>query len=92
MPCPAIICRRAWGVKLPGPSRAHVGTPLDSPRVGSIGNVFRTILMRERTVRENHVVEFEEGCRITLWPAERARNHQGICGAGNLCRSTHARG
>jgi uncharacterized protein YndB with AHSA1/START domain/uncharacterized damage-inducible protein DinB len=40
-------------------------------RVHHVGDVFRTVLTGERAaVRENHVVEFEEGRRIAWMPAE----------------------
>lgn len=39
-------------------------------RVQAVGEVFSTILTHDRVVRENYVVEFEEGRRIAWRPAE----------------------
>lgn len=40
-------------------------------RVGAVGDVF-TMILTGGQVRENHVVEFEEGRRIAWRPAEQA--------------------
>ena len=39
-------------------------------RVRAVGQVFSTILTHDHVIRENHVVEFEEGRRIAWRPAE----------------------
>jgi uncharacterized protein YndB with AHSA1/START domain len=39
-------------------------------RVHRVGDVFRMVLTGDGVVRENHVVEFEEGRRIAWMPAE----------------------
>jgi uncharacterized protein YndB with AHSA1/START domain len=39
-------------------------------RVHQVGDVFRMVLTGDGEVRENHVVEFEEGRRIAWAPAE----------------------
>lgn len=39
-------------------------------RVHHVGDVFRMVLTGNGVVRENHVVEFEEGRRIAWMPAE----------------------
>ena len=45
-------------------------------RVHGVGEVFR-MLLRQGSVRENHVVEFEEGRRIAWTPAEVGRQPPG---------------
>lgn len=39
-------------------------------RVHRVGDVFRMVLTGDGAIRENHVVEFEEGRRIAWMPAE----------------------
>lgn len=56
-------------------------------RVHAQGEVF-TMTTKKGHVRENHVVEFEEGRRITWRPAEPGQNPPGTCGAGCSSRST----
>jgi uncharacterized protein YndB with AHSA1/START domain len=46
---------------------AHADT---GQRVRRAGDVFRMVLTGDGAVRENHVVEFEEGRRIAWMPAE----------------------
>lgn len=48
-------------------------------RVEAVGDVFTTVLTKDGAVRENHVVEFEEGRRIAWLPAvagEQPRGHR----------------
>jgi uncharacterized protein YndB with AHSA1/START domain len=45
-------------------------------RVRAVGDVF-TMTLTNGNVRENHVVEFEEGCRIAWLPAEPGREPPG---------------
>ena len=52
-------------------------------RVQRTGDVFLMTTTRGGQVRENHVVEFDEGRRPS-----RGKSRQGICGAGNWRRST----
>lgn len=42
----------------------------DGQRVHTVGEVFRTVLTGDGAVRENHVVEFDEGRSIAWRPAE----------------------
>jgi uncharacterized protein YndB with AHSA1/START domain len=42
----------------------------DGQRIHAVGEVFRTILTYDRVVRENHVIEFDEGRCIAWRPAE----------------------
>jgi uncharacterized protein YndB with AHSA1/START domain len=42
-------------------------------RVQRVGDVFTMVLTRNGSVRENHVVEFEEGRRIAWTPADLGR-------------------
>ncbi|MGH3875821.1 MAG: SRPBCC family protein [Actinophytocola sp.] len=46
-------------------------------RVRAVGDVFTMTLTRNAAVRENHVVEFEEGLRIAWRPAEPGRQPPG---------------
>jgi uncharacterized protein YndB with AHSA1/START domain len=46
-------------------------------RVHAVGDVFRTILTHDRAVRENHVVEFDEGRTIAWRPAEPGKEPPG---------------
>lgn len=46
-------------------------------RVRAVGDVFTMTLTKDGAVRENHVVEFEEGRRIAWRPAERGRQPPG---------------
>jgi len=46
-------------------------------RVRSTGEVFMMTLTRDGAIRENHVVEFEEGRRIAWKPAEPGREPPG---------------
>ena len=51
----------------------------EGQRVRAVGDVFITELTRDGAVRENHVVEFEEGRRIAWLPApagEQPRGHR----------------
>lgn len=48
----------------------NLATAPDGQRVQAAGEVFRTILTHDGVVRENHVVEFEEGRCIAWRPAE----------------------
>ena len=56
-------------------------------RVRRPGDVFAMTLTRGE-IRENHVVEFEEGRRIAWTPAEPGRCRRGTCGGGSSSRST----
>ncbi len=46
-------------------------------RVRRVGEVFTMTLTRDAAIRENHVVEFEEGRRIAWKPAEPGREPPG---------------
>ena len=46
-------------------------------RVRCAGEVFTMTLTHEVAIRENHVVEFEEGRRIAWWPAESGKQPPG---------------
>lgn len=46
-------------------------------RIRSVGDVFTMTLTRDGAVRENHVVEFEEGKRIAWRPAEPGKQPPG---------------
>jgi uncharacterized protein YndB with AHSA1/START domain len=46
-------------------------------RVRSVGEVFMMTLTRDGAIRENHVVEFEEGRRIAWKPSEPGREPPG---------------
>lgn len=46
-------------------------------RVRAVGDVFNMTLTRDGAVRENHVVDFEEGRRIAWDPAEPGREPPG---------------
>lgn len=46
-------------------------------RVRAVGDVFTMTLTRDGAVRENHVVEFDEGHRIAWRPAEPGQNPPG---------------
>lgn len=51
----------------------------EGQRVEAVGDVFTTVLTKDGAVRENHVVEFEEGRRIAWLPAvagEQPRGHR----------------
>ena len=52
---------------------AHAGT---GQRVRAVGDVF-TMILTKGSVRENHVVEFEEGRRIAWRPSESGRKPPG---------------
>ncbi|MDQ0260090.1 SRPBCC family protein [Sinomonas atrocyanea] len=58
----------------------NLGEAAAGQRVGGVGDVFRMTLTKG-AVRENHVVEFEEGRRIAWMPAE-----QGQAPIGQLWR------
>ena len=58
-------------------------------RVRRAGEVFTMTLTHDGAIRENHVVEFEEGRRIAWRPAESASGRPGICGDGNSSRPAH---
>jgi uncharacterized protein YndB with AHSA1/START domain len=55
-------------------------------RVRAVGEVF-TMTTTKGNVRENHVVEFDEGRRIAWKPAERVESRPGICGGGSSSHS-----
>lgn len=46
-------------------------------RVRAVGDVFTMTLTSDRAVRENHIVEFDEGRRIAWRPAEPGRQPPG---------------
>ena len=46
-------------------------------RVRQVGDVFRMTLTHDRAVRENHVVEFDEGRRIAWMPSEVGQERPG---------------
>ena len=58
-------------------------------RVRRAGEVFTMTLTHDGAIRENHVVEFEEGRRIAWRPAESGNRPPGTCGAGNSIRPAH---
>ena len=61
-------------------------------RVRRAGEVF-LMTLTGGAVRENHVVEFDEGRRMAWKPASRRRSRPGICGDGILSDPAHiARG
>lgn len=47
----------------------NLASPIEPQRVAAVGDVF-SMLLTMGAVRENHVVEFEEGRRIAWRPAE----------------------
>ena len=56
----------------------HIADPAKQPawdgqRVHAVGEVFSMTLTGKGAVRENHVVEFEEGRRIAWTPAEQGK-------------------
>ena len=55
-------------------------------RVRRTGEVFTMRLTHDGAIRENHVVEFEEGRRIAWRPAEAGKRPPGHCGDGNSSR------
>ena len=55
-------------------------------RVSGVGDVF-TMTLTSGAVRENHVVEFDEGRRIAWRPPSRGSSRQGTCGGGSSSRS-----
>ncbi len=55
-------------------------------RVRRAGDVF-TMRITTGSIRENHVVEFDEGRLIAWMPAEVAGSGPDTCGAGNSSRS-----
>ena len=62
-------------------------------RVRRAGEVFTMTLTHDGAIRENHVVEFEEGRRIAWRPPNRASGRLGTCGDGNSNRlARHALG
>ena len=56
-------------------------------RVRHVGDVFTMTLSGDGAVRENQVVEFEEGRRIAWRPAEPGQDPPGTFGDGNSSRS-----
>jgi uncharacterized protein YndB with AHSA1/START domain len=50
---------------------------LGGQRVRRVGEVFTMTLTHDGAIRENHVVEFEEGCRIAWRPAEAGKRPPG---------------
>ncbi len=59
----------------------NLDTAADGQRVRAVGDVFFMTLTRSGAVRDNHVVEFEEGRRIAWRPAD-----PGQAPAGHLWR------
>ncbi|BCT77786.1 hypothetical protein SCMU_36280 [Sinomonas cyclohexanicum] len=74
----------------------NLGEAPQGQRVTAVGDVFRMVLTKG-VVRENHVVEFEEGRRIAWMPAEEGSAPIGQLwrweleprGAGTLVRHTY---
>ncbi len=56
---------------------ANLGGAAEGQRVRAVGDVFTMTLTQGGAVRENHVVEFEEGRRIAWEPAEPGREPPG---------------
>jgi uncharacterized protein YndB with AHSA1/START domain len=54
----------------------NLGRAADGQRVRAVGDVF-TMVLTKGSVRENHVVEFEEGRRIAWRPSEPGRTPPG---------------
>jgi uncharacterized protein YndB with AHSA1/START domain len=48
----------------------NVASALGGQRVHAVGEVFTVTLTHDGAVRENHVVEFDEGCLIAWKPAD----------------------
>jgi uncharacterized protein YndB with AHSA1/START domain len=48
----------------------NLGEAPTGQRVSAVGDVFRMILTKDFSPRENHIVEFEEGRRIAWRPSE----------------------
>src|SRR5690348_16757750 len=59
----------------------------EGQRVRQRGDVF-TMTLTRGSIRENRVVEFDEGRRIAWMPPSRGSVRPGICGAGNSNRPT----
>jgi uncharacterized protein YndB with AHSA1/START domain len=55
----------------------NLATAAAGQRVRSVGDIFTMTLTGDGAVRENHVVEFEEGRRIAWRPAEPGRQPPG---------------
>jgi uncharacterized protein YndB with AHSA1/START domain len=53
----------------------------EGQRIRDVGDVF-TMTLTVGSIRENHVIEFEEGRRIAWLPSDQANNLQVTCGAG----------
>lgn len=64
----------------------NLGSAEPGQRVRGVDDAFRMTL-RSGAVRENRVVEFEEGRRIAWLPAEVGTNRPVICGVGSWSRS-----
>ena len=59
----------------------------DGQRIRGTGEVF-VMTTTSGSVRENHVVEFEEGRRVAWTPADPAGHRPDTCGGGSWTRST----
>ncbi len=56
-------------------------------RVQAVGDVF-TMTLNNGKIRDNHVVEYEEGRLIAWRPSPQGGRHPDTCGAGSSTRST----
>jgi uncharacterized protein YndB with AHSA1/START domain len=54
----------------------NLGHAPEQPRIGAVGDVF-TMILTKGSIRENHVVEYEEGRRIGWQPAEPGKRPPG---------------
>ena len=66
---------------------ANLAEAASGQRVRNVGDVFTMTLTGDGAVRENHVVEFDEGRRIAWRPAEPGQNPPGTSGGGNSSQS-----
>ena len=67
----------------------NLGSAEPGQRVREVGDVF-TMTLSGGKVRQNHVVEFDEGRRIAWRPPRSAPNRRDTCGGGCSSRATTA--